>query len=252
MAGSVAPNLVTDGLILYLDPASPKSYVSGAAVITDLSTNVNSTITGTYVIDTTTYGVPVLSLNNTGSASDGQVQVVTQDLNALAVTQNFTVMFAARKNFYGIGGNNAGNSQLFQGVSNGYNTGWRINESTTGTPGAPFTGNPITNNQYFGFGYNDLNTSLTVASPIGSGNSMCICAFTVSPTTILGFANGGTTSRSNPLTYAPSTSAPRISFTGAGQGSWNGFIGFFMIYNRALSLTELTQNYNVMRKRYNI
>ncbi len=103
MAGSVAPNLVTDGLILYLDPASPKSYVSGAAVITDLSTSVNSTITGTYAIDTTTYGVPILSLNNTGSASNGQVQVVTQDLNALAVTQNFTVMFAARKNFYGVG-----------------------------------------------------------------------------------------------------------------------------------------------------
>jgi hypothetical protein len=252
MAGSVAPNLVTDGLILYLDPASPKSYVSGAAVITDLSTNVNSTITGTYAIDTTTYGVPVLSLNNTGSASNGQVQVVTQNLNALAVTQNFTVMFAVRKNFYGVSGNNIGNSQIFVGASNGYNTGWRIIEGSQGTPGAPFTGNFFTNNQIFTFGYNDINTSLQVSSPVNTGNQMCICAFSVSTSTILGFANGGTNSRSNPLTYASGANLSVISSTQGGVGSWNGFVGFFMIYNRALSQAEITQNYTVMRKRYNI
>jgi len=252
MAGSVAPNLVTDGLILYLDPASPKSYVSGAAVITDLSTSVNSTITGTYAIDTTTYGVPILSLNNTGSASNGQVQVVTQDLNALAVTQNFTVMFAARKNFYGVGGANNGISQVFAGVNNGYGSGWRIYESSQGTPGNPFTGNFYTNNQYFVLGYNDINTSLTVTSPANTGNQMCICAFSISTSTIFGFANGQTNSRSNPLTYVSGTNLGRISYNGNGQGAWNGFVGFFMIYNRALSQAEITQNYTVMRKRYNI
>ena len=252
MAGRVAPDIVTDGLILYLDPASPKSYVSGAAVITDLSTNINSTITGTYAIDTTTYGVPVLSLNNTGSASNGQVQVVTQDLNALAVNQNFTVMFAAKKNFYGVGGLNIGTSQIFVGVPNGFGQGFRITEISQGTPGAAFPGNFYTNNTIYSFGYNDANTSLQVSDSTNTGNRMCICAFTVSPTTIFGFINGNTNSRVNPLTYVSGTSQPRISSTQGGAGSFNGLVGFFMIYNRALSLTELTQNYNVMRKRYNI
>jgi hypothetical protein len=252
MAGNISLNLVTDGLILYLDPVNPKSYISGSTLITNLSNSVNSTITGTYGIDTSTYGIPVLTLNNTGTTSNGQVQVVTQNLNTLAQTQNFTVMFAARKNFYGVGGNNNGISQIFVGASNGFSTGWRITEGSQGTPGAPFTGNFFTNNQIFSFGYNDINTSLQVSSPVNTGNQMCICAFSVSTSTILGFVNGRTNSRSNPLTYASGANLSVISSTQGGAGSWNGFVGFFMIYNRALSLAEITQNYNTMRNRYKI
>jgi hypothetical protein len=37
MAGTVAPNIVTDGLVLYLDAANPKSYISGSTTWMDLS-----------------------------------------------------------------------------------------------------------------------------------------------------------------------------------------------------------------------
>ena len=85
-----------------------------------------------------------------------------------------------------------------------------------------------------------------------STNRMCIVAFSVSPTTVYGFCNGNTTTTTNPGTYAGSTSRGWINFTGAGAGSFNGQIGFFMVYNRALSLVELTQNYNAFRRRYNL
>lgn len=250
-----SPSIVTNGLILCLDPANIKSYNTGISTtnFVDLITNVGSTNVGDFGYDTTTYGVPVLKLNTTTGAggtaitSNGQVQVVTQDLNALAITSSFSVMFAAKKNFYGVAGNNAGNSQLFQGATNGYNTGWRISEITNGTPG-----NSFSSQHFWKFGYNDIDTGLAVNDSSSSTNRMCIVGFTVSPTTIFGFCNGTTSSRSGIGTYDSGTSTPRISFTGAGQGSWNGLVGYFAIYNRTLSLAELQQNFNALRGRYGI
>lgn len=240
-----SPRMVTDGLILYLDPANAKSLQSNTLV--DLTTGSVSTISGTHGVDTTSHAVSVLELNNNGSTSNGQVQVVTQNLNDLALTQNFSVMFAAKKNFFGLAGNNNGNSQLFQGVTNGFNTGWRITESSQGTPGDQFT-----NRHSFVLGYNDINTALSVQDT-GTVNRMCICAFTVSSSTIFAFLNGASTNtRTNPETYVSGTSQPRISFTGAGAGSWNGLVGFFAIYNRTLTLAEIQQNYNALRGRYGL
>lgn len=213
----------------------------------DVNTGLLSTPIGTYGLNTTAYSVPTLEINNNGTTSDGQIQVNTEDLNNLAVTQNFTVMFAAKKNFYGVAGNNNGTSQLFQGAVNGYTSGWRIADGNQGTPG-----NSFSLKHSWNFGYNDINTSLSVNDSSSSTNRMCIVAFTVSPTTIFGFCNGTTGSRSNPLTYVQGASTPRISFTGAGAGSFNGLLGYFAIYNRALSQTEIEQNYNVLRVRYGI
>ena len=241
-----SPSIVRNGLILHLDAANPKTFVSSSTNFVDLITTRVSAITGNYTYNSSLYATPVLEINNNGSTSTGQVQVVTDDLNSLALTQNFSVMFATKKNFYGVGGNNVGNSQLFQGVTNGYNTGWRISENRTGTPGAAFAAN-----HSFTFGYNDLNTALSVTDT-GSTNRMSICAFTVSSSTIFGFLNGVTNSMSNPLTYAGGTSQPRISWTNAGVGSWNGLLGFFSIYNRALSLAEIRQNFEAYRDRYGI
>jgi hypothetical protein len=246
MATFYNPSIISNDLVLFLDAANVKSYSGSGTTWTDLKSSYGNTISGTYGINTTDYLTPVLTLNNNGSSSNGQVQITTENLNDLALTQNFTVMFSAKKNFYGVAGNNVGNSQLFQGVSQGFTTGWRIYDNNQGTPGAAFS-----NRHSWGFGYNDINTALTV-NDSGSTNRMCIVAFTVSPTTIFGFVNGVTNSRANPLTYASGTSTPRISFTGAGAGSWNGYVGVFMIYRRALTLAEIQQNFNALRGRYGL
>lgn len=255
MSLSHSPYIVTNGLILCLDPANTKSYNTAVSTtaLKDLVTGSTSTIVNDFGYDTTSYGVPVLKLNTTtgvgGTAitSNGQVQVVTQDLNTLAITSSFSVMFAAKKNFYGLAGNNAGNSQLFQGATNGYTTGWRIVEANNSTPG-----NIFSSQHTWRFGYNDIDTLLNVTDTSSSTNRMCIVGFTVSSTTIFGFCNGTTSSRTGIGTYDSGTSQPRISFTGAGAGSWNGLVGFFMIYNRTLSLAELQQNYNALRGRYGL
>lgn len=255
MAVGYNPRIVTDGLIFCLDPANSKSYNTGISTTNfiDLVTKVGSTNVGDFGYDTTSYAVPVLKLNTTTGAggtaitSNGQVQVVTQDLNALAITSSFSVMFAAKKNFFGVTGSNLGNSQLFQGATNGYDTGWRVREDSQGTPG-----NAFSSRHSWGFGYNDIDTGLSVNDSSSSTNRMCIVGFTVSPTTIFGFCNGTTNSTSGIGTYSSGTSQPRISFTGAGVGSWNGLVGYFAIYNRTLTLAEVQQNFNALRGRFGI
>ena len=178
----------------------------------------------------------------TTTTIDNDLMIMPGHLAAIA-------MFAAKKDYYGSSGNLNGNSEFFQAVNNGYGTGWRIVEDNQGLLGRPFTGthywslsmSPAATPSGWGLGVGDTST-----------NRMCIVAFSVSPTTVYGFCNGNTTTTTNPGTYAGSTSRGWISFTGAGAGSFNGQIGFFMVYNRALSLVELTQNYNAFRRRYNL
>jgi hypothetical protein len=229
-------------------PYYPVSSNALTNKLTDISGNgAVGTIIGTYGYDTTTYSVPVLTLNRSSTASDGQISLATRDLDALAKTYNFTVMFAARKRYFGLLGNNNGSSQLFQGANNGYSLGWRISEGYQGPPGNVFAGT-----HSWALGFNDINTSVAVSDTVNAGNRMCICAFTVTSTTLTAFVNGNFNTAVNPRTYVSGPSIPLISFTGAGAGSFNGDIGFFMIYNRALSQAEITQNFNALRGRYGI
>ena len=81
MAFNYSPKIVTDGLVLYLDAANTKSYVSGSTIWTDISrTNNNGTLTNgpTY---TSTFGGSIVfdgvddsvvsanTINITGSAA---------------------------------------------------------------------------------------------------------------------------------------------------------------------------------------
>ena len=245
MSVLVGPNIIDDSLILYFDANNSNSLTSSSTTWRDLSGNNSlGTLVNNVSYNSIAYSTPTLAINN-GATSTGAVSIVTDDLNKLALTQNFTVLFAAKKNFYGIAGNNNGNSQIFQAVVNGYTSGWRIIENNQGTPGAAFSGT-----HSWSLGYNDINTALTINDT--AANRMCIVGFSVSSTTILGFCNGNTSSRSNPLTYVSGLSQPQISWINAGGGSFNGLVGFFAIYKRALSTAEMQQNYIALRGRYGI
>lgn len=247
MAFGNGPRIVTDGLVLFLDAGDRNSLASGSSSWIDLASLSSSTISGTFNVDSSSYATPTLAINNNGTASNGTVNISTaQNMNTLAAASNFTVMFAAKKNYYGVGGNSTGNSSLLQGAGNGYSLGWRIAEVNEGTPGNVFSGA-----QTYYIALPDLSFNSTFIQDTVS-NRIGIVAFSVSPTTIFSFINGRTGSAANPLNYVTASSAPIISTTGAGQGSFNGLLGFLMIYNRGLSYSEILQNYNTLKARFNL
>ena len=255
---------ITDGLVLYADAAVSSSYTPGSTSTwyNLANTNASGSITattngnggsGSAPLTTNNfdydYSTMSLKINDTRVDANCQIRFSNIDFDALAVSNNFTVMFAAKKDYYGLNGGNGGNSHLFQGAGNGYSTGWRIQDNGAGTPGSDFTGTQ---------GW--TITMSPAAVPAGwshgvsdsSANRFGIVGFSVSPTTVYGFFNGGTNSRSNPGTYSSAGSVGWINYTGAGVGSFNGRLGFFMVYNRALTVAEMTYNFNQFRRRYGL
>jgi hypothetical protein len=85
MAGTIAPNIVTDGLVLYLDAANTKSYVSGSTTWNDMSGFSNN---GTLV------NGPTFNSANGGSiVFDGVNDYV--DCNSTIVNLNSSFTFAS-------------------------------------------------------------------------------------------------------------------------------------------------------------
>ena len=245
-----SPQIVTNGLIYMLDPANPKVWNGTNSAMTDLIYRGSNVISGApYSLNTTSYAVPVMDINNTSTlttaTSTASIALSTPDLNAIAVNQNFSIMFATHLTYLGYGGSSNGDSNLITGVPNGASLGWRVVNYNFGIPG----GLPITGNNSF---YFYLTSAAVSVQDTVSYNRMCIVAFTVSPTTILGWCNGNISSITNPQNYIPGTSNPTWGTQNAGVGSFNGQLGFLQIYNRALSLNEIQQNFEAMRGRYNL
>ena len=251
-----SPQIVTNGLIYMLDPANRKVWNGTSTSMTSLINNgVNTISNGPYGYDTSTYLVPVMTINNallSTATSTCTIALSTPDLNTLALNQNITVMFAAKKNYYGYGGNSNGNTEFMQGVSNGYGNGWRISEGSQIYPQPITTGAAFTGTHYWSFEFTDVGGPTISVGDTVSYNRMCICAMSLTPTLLTGFVNGNFGQINNNGGYVTGPIQPYISYTSAGAGSFNGLFGFLMIYNRGLTRNEIQQNFNALRGRYNL
>ncbi len=232
------PTIVTNGLVLYLDAANNKSYPGSGNAVYDLSGNGN----------TGTLNGPTWTNSNGGCWSfdntDDYIQINNLNLDTLGSTRNFTIIFAAKKTAFGTGGNNTGDSRLLAASENGYTTGWRIIETTAGTPGAAFTGQ-----QSYTFSSPSISTSVTVTDAIS--NRIAFCAFSQNATAAYGFLNGVSNAASFGG-YTAGTNSSKIGQGGNGVGWFGGLFSFMQIYNRALSPNEVLQNYNATKTRFGL
>jgi hypothetical protein len=75
----VGPNIVTDGLIMVLDPSNPKSY-SGGSTITNLIDGVSHSLNGTYSSTTTNGNTTLRITNNTNSQAGNNSHIQLSSL----------------------------------------------------------------------------------------------------------------------------------------------------------------------------
>ena len=224
MAFFRGPNVVTDGLVLALDAANQKSYVSGSTTWSDLSGNGYN---GTFNTASFT------NLNGGAISFDGvtsSIAVTSTALQDIGGTINTWVYPVANAIIGGYilsaFGTNSDRFYINHGV-NYFNT-------TRGNPtsGVTFT-NSVTFNQWYNL------TSTWVSSSLGSSLS--------------GYLNGVFVG-STPITASGTTSNFHIggfSNTGGTQ-AFSGSIALTQIYNRALSSQEVLQNYNALKSRFNL
>jgi hypothetical protein len=232
MGTNVRPNIVTNGLVLALDAANTKSYPRTGTTWRDLSGNNNS---GS-LVNSPTFN----SLNGGSIVFNGTNQYVSvpyvSSLNPTNITVNIWIKRISAVSY---------SHPIILPVSN---TTWA--------------------NPYMAYGVEYLSTTDTLSFILGfTTNTYASTDITV-PGNNIWFNYTGTYDGSNVRVYLNGTlqitraeTRTKISTTanlylGAINTStlypFNGNIPTAQIYNRALSASEVLQNYNALKSRFNL
>jgi hypothetical protein len=228
------PNIITDGLVLALDAANTKSYISGSATWNDLSGNNNS---GSLV-----NGPTFNSANNGSIVFDGSNDYVTINNSSLARigTGNHTVTVWV----------NNGSVSEEDCIGTGTSTGdilLMIYQNAGGGAGG-----------FRGHAWGSGGDSNTLDSPrsIGTGNWNMLTQRVAWGGNMDLFENGIITTTRVLVGNAPISSRNTLYIgarsTNISSAMLNGKISAIQIYNRALSASEILQNYNGQKSRYNL
>jgi hypothetical protein len=237
MAFNFSPKTVTNGLVLSLDAANQKSYAGSGTSWNDLTGNSNN--------GTLTNGPTFSSANGGSIVFDGVNDYVTLGTPPLlnGVQVPLTICMWAKANSF-----------------SAFHTLWGVYKSVTS--GEIYSLLRVdsgilryfTSNSTGGYQYQD---SFSVST--GTWNFYAVkVSGTISSPSVTTYLN----TSSQTFSYSALSSSPNLTVDfriGADQlgGSvnvdhWNGNISTALWYNRALSATEVLQNYNALRGRFGL
>jgi hypothetical protein len=233
MAGIIAPNIATDGLILYLDAANPKSYVSGSTTWGDIVRSNNGTLTN---------GPTFSSANGGGIVFDGVDDYINiPSFTSTSQNMSFSLWFNPSSLQAGV----AVNVVFLQSENASTNT-IRLYRNTN------FSENRLAWLVY----YESISTSRVSILP------QYTYSLNTWTNTVLTFDNTG-----NYRTYINGTlfnTTQAVDFIrwytpqgylrigGIPSGPLNGIVSNLSIWEKTLSEQEVLQNYNATRSRFNL
>lgn len=246
MAFFRGPNVVRDGLILYLDAANKKSFVNGSNTWRDLSGNNNHF---------TLYNIP--TFNSSGYFTfNGTTQYArsTNTLN-LSATNKVTILMWFKPASYPA----SGTVKLLYELTNNFNS------YTTGFVHS-YNDNSLSQNyEIFAalkgdVGYNIGVWSKTYFNDLLWKNSTCVFDTSQSSTENLFYVNGSfATAIQNPSPGYASNNTNNFAndylylVSRAGSNYFADInLASVQIYNRVLSASEILQNYNATKTRFGL
>jgi len=240
MSLSHSPSIVTNGLVLLLDAANSKSYPGTGAAWTDLSGNGN---TGTL-----TNGPTYSNVNNGSIVFDGVDDYALVTNPATLRNQNFTLSVWI---------NPATQTKGIVSIvdfdhASGPSQGWVLQSEDA-----------TTNRNYYLAWYTGTQFQPTGGGGFGSGKGIQITTsvwqnivYCKNGTSLLGYMNGtqvytGTATDST-VSYPINRNLRVGNYVQDASRGFTGNIATAQIYNRALSATEVLQNFVALRGRYGI
>lgn len=233
MAFNYSPKIVTDGLVLYLDAANPKSYVSGSTTWNDISRSQLATTT-------LSAGTTYTSSFNGALVVDGTTTIAVPFV--LDTSTNYTIEVAAKS--YTMTTNSTNRQTVWSFVS-GSSQGYQLLDLEIWGDGITlFNGD---NNLY--------------ASPLRGGlvplGTTDIKVYTVSKSgSIQSWYINGILRTSVTQTYTGSSQYFKLGSRNAGAAgvgqAWSGSFPSAKIYNRSLTAQEVLQNYNATKTRFGL
>lgn len=225
MAFNYSPKVITDGLVLYLDAANTRSYISGSTTWSDLSRSENN--------GTLTNGPTFNSANGGSIVFDGTNDyALINGFNLLAPLTIISWIYKTSHKTWASILDRYGNESL-DSVSLGFDSdnGQRLMYQWNNSP--PFSNRVL--------GTTIINTN--------QWYHVCV---TATPTTADFYVNS---------VFDVSRSVGQVSQTGnfyvgtnlaGGDEYYAGRIANLQVYNRALSSTEILQNYNSTKTRFGL
>jgi len=214
-------NIVTDGLVLCLDAANPRSYPLSGTSWNDLSGNGNN--------GTLTNGPSYTSNNRGGIVLDGANDIVVMSTaSSIPIEGPGTLdvwgSYAAVSSTYNLITLMLASSGIQIGMISGNGRVWKYGGSTLLTYTNP-TINTITN---WTLSFNGANLIMYIN----------------------GILNNSTTTAANQTGSSPTIRLG--SYNNVGSQPFNGTIYASKIYDRVLTASEVRQNFNATRGRYGI
>ena len=237
MALAHSPSVVNDGLVLALDAGNTKSYPGSGTTWTDLSGNGN---TGT--------------LTNGPTYSNGSIVFDGSNDNVLITNpttiknQNFTISVWVNP-----GTQNASIVSMID-----------FDHASSPVQGWVLQSEDATTNRYFYLGWRgESSWQPAGGGGIGAGKGIQVTnstwqniVYSKNGTSLLGYLNGtqlySGTSASSTVSYENNKNLMIGSCVASNSRAFKGDISNTTIYNRALSASEIQQNFNALRGRFGI
>ena len=237
MAFHYSPNIATNGLIFYMDPANKNSYPGTGATWSDLSKNMNyGSLVGGYAYDPSTLSFNVLTATSTTPAWISVGNPLSFSDTSM-YSMEFTIKLRSDAQL------NTSHSLCGNGVTNPW----------VGIMGSP-------NSWRFFFRDATLAATYCYSSTITnydlSQKWATICFVVEENRSIRFYLNGAFLSNATP---APATTLLNVSRLAGGYSAsggvsypFQGFISATRIYDRVISNDEILQNHNTTKSRFGI
>jgi len=217
-----SPRIITDGLVLCLDAANRQSYPGSGTVWRDLAGSNNGTLTNS----------PTFNSANRGSIVFDGVDDFVQISASLNITTATFVVWLRRN----------GNQNTYDGI---------LFSRGTNITGISF----YTSNQ-LGYTWNNaVNTYTWNSSLIVPDLTWCMCAISITSNSATAYLyqSTGLTTATNIVSHTSTILDDiKIGQDDFGSRFFTGNIAQAQIYNRALTSTEILQNYNATKGRFGL
>lgn len=231
MAFYRGPNVVTSGLVLSLDAANPKSYPGTGTAWNDLAGSNNGTLTNG----------PTFSSANGGSIVFDGVNDYVSFNNPTSFTGPYTILLWVKPNAALIAGGSGASRP------NGANRKTPlVGPGPVWNPGIWMTSDYLRSHADTQYVDSAINWTTTTWNMIG---------MTFDGTNVKNILGGDILPNAHTTAYAPpepSTLYLGAEVSGGNSQNWNGPIGPIFVYNRVLTPTEIQQNYNSQKSRFDL
>jgi hypothetical protein len=232
MSYNNGPTIVRDGLVLYYDPASPKSYVSGSTTIYDLS----PTGTTASLVNGVGYATSSQGVFNFDGVND---YISFARPSSIVTSGSLSICMYAKWDLP------TGSLPIMVLMENSH--------SASPVQGFVLQDRPDINKRLSFSVRPTASLGATSSFRVSTDNWYNITAThdgTVSRLYINGVLDGFLTESNGISTVQPTINIGRWQNAATGSRFFTGSIGQVLMYNRALSATEVKQNYDATKGRY--